>query len=135
MTANEPELKGAMGVAAVLRFLLELAGIAALAVWGIRTGSDDVSSAVLALGAAGLLIVLWAIIVAPKARNPLTPHVRWLIGSGLLLVAAAALWSVGLSIAAVLFAVLNVVDTIAMLTLDRAASSGSGSGSGSVGPT
>ena len=85
----------------------------------------------LAVGASGLLIVLWAIIVAPKARNPLAPRVRWLIGSGLLLVAAAALWSVGSPIAAALFAVLIVVDTIAILALDRAAPSGPGS----VGPT
>ncbi len=113
-----------MGVAAVLRFLLELAGVAAVAIWGIRTGSDDATRAILAMGASALLILVWAIVVAPKARNPLAPRVRWLIGSGLLLLAAAALWSVGSPVAAGLFAVLIVVDTVAILALDRPASSG-----------
>ena len=73
----------------------------------------------LAIGAAGSLIVIWGLVVAPKARNPLAPRVRWLIGSALLLVAAAALWVIGSTVAAVLFAVLIVVDTVILLALDR----------------
>ena len=51
--------------ALALRFLLEVAGVAALAWWGIRTGGDDVSRTLLAVVAAGGLMVVWAFLVAP----------------------------------------------------------------------
>ncbi|MFN8518855.1 MAG: DUF2568 domain-containing protein [Chloroflexota bacterium] len=66
------------------RFLLELAGVAALVWWGIKVGTDDISRAGLALLAGGGLVVVWALVVAPKARNPLSPMTRWLIGTVLL---------------------------------------------------
>jgi len=112
-------LRGVSGIALTLRFLLELGGVAALAWWGIQTGTDEVSRALLAIGAAGLLIVIWGVVVAPKARNRLAPRVRWLIGSGLLLAAAVALWVAGSPVAATVFAILIVVDTIILLALDR----------------
>ena len=128
----DERLRGVSGIALALRFLLELGGVAALAWWGLRTGTDDVSRAVLSIGAAGLLIVLWALVVAPKARNPLAPRVRWLIGSGLLLVAAGALWRVDATAAAVVFAILVVVDTLVLLALDRRPTAGSGTNGGTL---
>jgi Na+/melibiose symporter-like transporter len=124
-TVTDQRLRGVSGIALALRFLLELAGVAALAWWGIQTGTDDVGRAVLAIGAAGSLVVIWGLVVAPKARNRLAPRVRWLIGSGLLLVAAGALWAVGSTVAAALFAVLIVVDTLILLALDRDPTAGS----------
>jgi Na+/melibiose symporter-like transporter len=106
--------KGAL----VLRFLLEVAGVAALAWWGIKVGSDDLSRAGLAIIAAGGLIVIWALVVAPKARNPLSPTTRWLIGTVLLMVAAVALWTVGPQELAILFAVLVAIDTAILLWID-----------------
>lgn len=106
--------KGAL----VLRFLLEVAGVAALAWWGIKAGSDDLSRAGLAIIAAGGLIVIWALVVAPKARNPLSPTTRWLIGTVLLMVAAVALWTVGPQELAILFAVLVAIDTAILLWID-----------------
>jgi hypothetical protein len=102
----------------VLRFLLEVAGVAALAWWGIKAGSDDLSRAGLAIIAAGGLIVIWALVVAPKARNPLSPTTRWLIGTVLLMVAAVALWTVGPQELAILFAVLVAIDTAILLWID-----------------
>jgi hypothetical protein len=105
-------------VALAGRFLLELAGVAALAWWGIKVGTDDISRAGFALLAGGGLVVVWALVVAPKARNPLSPMTRWLIGTVLLMVAAVALWSVGEEELAVIFAILVVVDTAVLLWLD-----------------
>ena len=122
----DERLRGISGMALAGRFLLELAGVAAFAWWGIRTGTDDVSRSMLSIGAAGLLIVIWGLVVAPKARNPLAPRVRWLIGSALLLVAAGALWVVSATVAAVVFAILVVVDTVILLALDRGPMAGPG---------
>jgi hypothetical protein len=105
-------------VALAGRFLLELAGVAALVWWGVKVGTDDISRAGLALLAGGGLVVIWALVVAPKARNPLSPMTRWLIGTVLLMVAAVALWSVGEEELAVLFAVLVGIDTAVLLWLD-----------------
>lgn len=105
-------------VALAGRFLLELAGVAALVWWGIKVGTDDISRAGLALLAGGGLVVIWALVVAPKARNPLPPMTRWLIGTVLLMVAAVALWTVGEEELAVLFAVLVGIDTAVLLWLD-----------------
>ena len=88
-------MRGAEGLALTLRFVLEIGAVAALAWWGIKVGTDDLSRAGLAIFAAVLFIVVWALVVAPKARNPLSPMTRWLIGTGLLLLAVVALWTVG----------------------------------------
>jgi hypothetical protein len=106
--------KGAL----VLRFLLEVAGVAALAWWGIKVGTDDMSRGGLAILAGVGFIVIWALIVAPKARNPLSPTTRWLIGTVLLMVAAVALWTVGPQELAILFAVLVAIDTALLLWID-----------------
>jgi Na+/melibiose symporter-like transporter len=104
--------------ALVLRFLLEVVGVMALAWWGIKVGTDDLSRAGLAILAGGALIVVWALVVAPKARNPLSPTTRWLIGTALLMVAAVALWTVGPQELAVLFAALVAIDTVVLLWID-----------------
>ena len=106
--------KGAL----VLRFLLEVAGVAALVWWGIKVGTDDISRAGLAILAGIGFIVIWALIVAPKARNPLSPTTRWLIGTVLLMLAAVALWTVGPQEVAILFAVLVAIDTALLLWID-----------------
>jgi hypothetical protein len=106
--------KGAL----VLRFLLEVAGVAALVWWGIKVGTDDISRAGLAIAAGGGLIVIWALVVAPKARNPLSPMTRWLIGTVLLMLAAVALWTVGPQELAYVYAALVAIDTVMLLWID-----------------
>lgn len=105
-------------VALALRFLLEIAAVLALAWWGIRTGGDDVSRTLLAVVAAGGLIIVWGLLVAPKARNPLSPMTRWLLGTVLLMLAAVALWTAGAPDFALVFAALVAIDTAIILWLD-----------------
>jgi hypothetical protein len=112
-------LGGLSGIALTVRFLLEIAGVVALAWWGINTGSDDLSRAAYAIGASGGLVIIWALVVAPKARNPIALPTRLLIGSALLLVAARALWVVGPEVLGMVFAVLVVLDTLVLVWLDR----------------
>ncbi|MBX3031501.1 MAG: YrdB family protein [Chloroflexi bacterium] len=109
---------GGFGVAVVVRFLLELASLAALAWWGVRTGSDDLMRAILAVGAPLVFAVVWGLVAAPKARNGLSMRARWAIGGAMMLLAAGALAMVGPVEVAIVLAVLVVVDTLTLLALD-----------------
>jgi len=99
------------GLNAALRFLLELAGIVALAIWGWTVGDESPLRIVLAVGAPLLLIAAWALLIAPRSRSPLDQRTRFVVGSGLLLVAAAALWAAGSPAIAAVFAILVVANT------------------------
>jgi uncharacterized protein DUF2568 len=86
----------------VLRFLLELAALAGLAIWGWRTGPTGVN-AVLAVAAPLAVAALWGAFVAPKApRHPGDPW-RLLLeatvfGAGTLAFAAAGLGSAAVAV-------------------------------------
>lgn len=99
-----------------LRFLLELAGIAGAAYWGWHTGTGALRI-LLAIVAPLVLIAVWALVVAPKADNPLDPTTRQLVGSALLLAVAAGAWSTGLGWPAAVFAGLVIVNQVLMLLL------------------
>ena len=101
----------------LLRFALELAGIAALAVWGWSAGGQGPLRFGLAVVAPLALVVVWALLIAPKADSPLPRTQRMLVGTALLLVAAGALWVAGHREVATVFAVVNVVNTSLMLVL------------------
>jgi Protein of unknown function (DUF2568) len=77
------------------RFLAEVAAVAALA-WLGATLPDETAGRI-ALGAAAplALVVTWALVVAPKARNPLPPLARELIGTSLLVGVAGLLVAAG----------------------------------------
>jgi Protein of unknown function (DUF2568) len=98
-----------------LRFALELAGVAALAYWGMHASSVPVLQAALGLGAPLALIAGWALVVAPKATNGLAPDHRIVIGSALLIVAAAALGLAGRPELAAALALLVVANTAALV--------------------
>jgi hypothetical protein len=101
-------MPAARAVNDVVRFCLELASLAGLAVWGWRTGPTGVN-VVLAIAAPLAAAALWGAFVAPKApRHPRDPW-RLLLeatvfGAGTLAFAAAGLRgaAIVLGIAAVL---------------------------------
>jgi hypothetical protein len=77
-----------------LRFVLELAGIVALAWWGFHA-AEGPAGIILGLGAPALLIVIWGLFIAPRARYPQPPAFRLVVGTVLLEGAAAALLAAG----------------------------------------
>ncbi len=103
------------GANLALRFLLELCGLAAAAWWGFHLLPDGPMRYVLALLAAAVVGVFWAIVVAPKASNPIAPLPRVLIGSGVLLLTAIGLWATDQPVLAGEFAVLILLNTIVMV--------------------
>lgn len=90
----------------VLRFLLELAALAALAAWGWQTGSGPAAAVALAVLTPLTVGLLWAACVSPKAPLRLSAPVRLAIELGLFALAGLALlqagargWAAGLAAA------------------------------------
>jgi Protein of unknown function (DUF2568) len=88
-----------------LAFLLELAALAALAVWGAHT--DGV---VLAIAAPVAAAIFWGTFVAPKAAVTIPAPGRHVLACVVLIVAGAALVSAGSTALGVALAVAGVAN-------------------------
>jgi hypothetical protein len=93
-----------------LRFVLELVGVGALAYWGSQQPLPGFARLALALAAPAALIVVWALVVAPKTANGLNQVQKDAIGTVLLLAAAGVLALAGHPSAASAFAAVVVVN-------------------------
>jgi hypothetical protein len=100
------------------RLIVELLGVAALGFWGAHASVDAPLRIALAIGSPVALVVLWAVVVAPKAHNPIPLRARGLIGTGLLVLVAVALASAGQPGWAVVFAGVVVADEALILALE-----------------
>ncbi len=103
-----------------LRFVLELAGIVALAWWGFHA-MEGPAAGLLGIGAPVALIVVWSLFVAPRARYPQAAPVRLVAGTATLEATAAALALAGATTAAITLAALVGINAVA-LALTGAAS-------------
>jgi hypothetical protein len=108
-------VSGLRGVTLTVRFLCELAMLAALAYWGFRVG-DGIGAWVLGVGAPLLAAVVWGAWVAPKARWPVPIPTRVAIevvlfgaGTAALAVAGQPMLAVVLGIAALATSLLNAL--------------------------
>ena len=106
-------MSGLRGITLTVRFLCELAMLAALAYWGFRAG-DGVGAWVLGIGAPLLAAVVWGAWVAPKARWPVPIPTRVLLelilfgaAAGALAIAGQPLLAVVLGVAALATSLLN----------------------------
>lgn len=104
-----------------LRFLVELGGVAAVGYWGYQTAGGGLAGIALAVGASLAFIAVWAVVVARNADNALTQPQRDVIGTGLLLVSAAALSAAGRPEAAVAFGAVVVANWILLIAFGPAA--------------
>ena len=96
-----------------LRFLVELAGIAAFGYWALQATSNPL----VAIAAMAVVAVVWGIVVAPKARNRLSQSRRDVIGTAILLLASVALAVAGQPLAAIVLAVVVMLNAIALRAL------------------
>jgi hypothetical protein len=96
-----------------LRFLLELAGIAAFGVWGLTVSTSPIIAVVAVVAA----VVVWAVVVAPRTRNGLSQPQKDVVGTAILLVAAAALVAAGNPVAGVAFGIAVVVNAAILAAL------------------
>ncbi|MEJ7803629.1 MAG: YrdB family protein [Candidatus Limnocylindria bacterium] len=93
-----------------LRFLLELAAIAALAYSGFQASANGLIRAIAGIGAPLALIVIWAMVVAPNTANGLSQAQKDLIGTVLLVLTAVALGLAGQRGLAVGFGIVVLVN-------------------------
>ena len=83
------------GLNLLVRFLLELAMLAAVGYWGSQTGSGWVMKVILGIGLPILIAVIWGLFVAPKAAYPLHGAAHLALGFVLLGSGAVALFAGG----------------------------------------
>ena len=102
---------GLRGVTLTVRFLCELALLAALAFWGFGAG-EGIGAWALGIGAPVLAAAVWGAFVAPRARWPVPAPVRVAIELVLFGVAAAALAAAGQPGAAVVLGVAGVATSL-----------------------
>ena len=95
-----------------IRFIVELAGIAAFGYWGLQVGGPALAAVAVAIA-----VVVWGVVVAPKARNRLSQEQRDIVGTAILLLAAASLVLVGQPLAGVGLAVVVILNAIALRAL------------------
>lgn len=93
-----------------VRFVLELAALAALAYWGFSE-FDGVLSVVLGIGAPLAAAVVWGLFVSPKARYG--SPIRQAVGEVLVFGAAViSLFDADQPVLAIVFAALALVDGV-----------------------
>lgn len=111
-----------------VRFLLELAAVAAIVYWGWRLGGEGLSGLVFGMALATALVLIWWRLIAPNARSPIPSDIRPMVGSGILLLAAGVLGLAGQSVLALAMAVAVVVTTVVMYGTEGGRPTGSRSG-------
>ncbi len=98
-----------------LRFIVELAAVGAVGYWGFTHTGLGLGRIVLGIGAPLALIIVWSLVIAPDAANPLSQPQRDVIGTALLVLAAGAVAAAGYPTAAVVFGAVVVVNWIALV--------------------
>lgn len=93
-----------------LRFLLELAAVAALTYWGFKTGGGTLTKFLLGIGVPALFIGIWGIFVSPRATVSLPGPAKFVLGLILLELAAFALAAAGQPILAMAFGAVVLIN-------------------------
>jgi hypothetical protein len=111
-------VSGLGGVTLTVRFLCELALLAALAYWGFHVG-DGAGGWVLGLGAPLLAAAVWGAFVAPRARWPVPARVA--LELVLFAAAAVALAIAGQPVLAVVLGVAALATSLLNASQERRA--------------
>ena len=94
-----------MALVLALRFVCEMAALAAVAYWGQQT-AGGVAGIALAAIAVAVVAVVWGVFLAPRRRLEVGRPARLVIELAVWVAAASALWSAGQpTLAVVLFVV------------------------------
>jgi hypothetical protein len=111
-------MSGLRGVILTVRFLCELAMLAALAYWGFTVG-EGVGAWLLGLGAPLLAAVVWGAVVAPRARWPVPIPTRVVVELVLFGAAAGALAVAGQPLAAVILGLAALATSLLNASQER----------------
>jgi hypothetical protein len=105
----------------IMRFFLEVIGVAALGYLGFQIPTAAPLKFIGAIVAPAALIAVWAMVVAPNTVNGLSQPHKDIIGTAALLLVAVALGMAGQPQVAVGFALLVVVNAALLLAFGEAA--------------
>jgi hypothetical protein len=103
----------------VLRFLLELCVLAALAYWGATVSLRLPARIAIAVGLPLVVAVIWGLLVSPRARIDLGPQLRLVIELVIFAGGVVALLARERLLLAILLAVLYVGNKILMAVWDQ----------------
>jgi hypothetical protein len=110
-----------MAIVLGLRFVCEMAALAAVAYWGLQA-ADGFAGVALAAIAVAVVAVVWGVFLAPRRRLEVGLPARLAIELAVWVAAASALWSAGQpNLAAVLFAVAVVTGALNARAASRTA--------------
>jgi len=101
-----------------VKFLLELAAFASLAVWGWQVG-NTATGVVLTVAAPAAAIAIWAQYAAPRSPRRLPTPLRAPLELGVFLISAAALAAAGHPVLAGTFVLVAAANAIAMTALGQ----------------
>jgi hypothetical protein len=101
-----------------VKFILELAAIAAFALWGASLDGVLVS-AVVVVGAPASVVVLWGVFAAPRSSRRLPTPARVLFELSVFALAAAALLALDWVAIAIAIAAVVVVNAFLLARLDQ----------------
>jgi hypothetical protein len=103
----------------VFRFVLELLALLALFLWGSSTSDDLPVQLVVGLGAPALVVVVWGLFVAPKARRRLADPIRLLVELAIFALATAAFALTVGAIVALMFGLAALISLALMFVWDQ----------------
>jgi hypothetical protein len=106
------------GANLLLKFLLELAALAAFAYWGGTVG-DGAVSVLVAIAAPALAAALWGTFAAPRARRRLRLAYRVPFELAVFALAVAALFAVGAPVVAIVLALLVAANAVILTAFDQ----------------
>ena len=101
-----------------LKFLLELAALAAVAIWGADTGSG-LGAVLLAVAAPLVVALLWGRFAAPRSSHRLPTSSRIPFELGVFLIAAVALVARGHTIIAIFFVALVAINAVLLTAFEQ----------------
>lgn len=101
-----------------VKFLLELAALAAFGLWGASIASG-VFAVLLAIGLPVVVAVLWGRFAAPRARRRLPLRLRAPFELGVFALAALALWAAASLAWGAAFAVIAAVNAALLTAFDQ----------------
>lgn len=97
-----------------LRFLLEVCALISLSYWGFQSGQGILMKFGLGIGSPLLTAIIWGVFGSPKAPIPLQGFYRLLLELLIFVLAIVALYSLGKSTLATVFAIVVVINLILM---------------------
>ena len=106
-----------VGILLVLRFLLELALIAAVGAGAWDLAGGEAAGALAASIAAAAVVVIWGLAIAPKARRRLPDPARLMLEMVLFVTGGLALVATGQTLLGIVFAMTSAAVAVAVRQL------------------